>query len=75
MKENLKFFTFIYLQRPLTSKKYIDLIKVYFNGKIFYFAHDLHHIRLMREYSITHLKKYYYESINIKKLNLKYLKK
>ena len=75
MKENLKFFTFIYLQRPLTAKKYIDLIKECFNGKIFYFAHDLHHIRLMREYNITHLKKYYFESINTKKVEFEIFKK
>lgn len=75
MKENLKFFTFIYLQRPLIAKKYIDLIKEYFNGKIFYFAHDLHHIRLMREYNITHLKKYYFESINAKKVEFEIFKK
>ena len=36
---------------------YIDLISNYFLGKIIYFSHDLHHIRLYREYNITHEEK------------------
>ena len=54
MKQNLKFFNYIYLQRPHISSKYIDIVKKYATGKIIYFAHDLHHIRLYREYLITH---------------------
>ena len=54
---NLKYFQYIYLQRPEISIKYIDYIKNYFHGKIFYFAHDLHYNRLYREYIITHDKK------------------
>ena len=46
LKDNLKYFKFIYLQRPLITSKYIVKIKKYFSGKIFYFAHDLHYIRL-----------------------------
>ena len=52
-KENLKYFKFVYLQRPDIGQKYIDSIRKYFLGKIFYFAHDLHHVRLAREYNIT----------------------
>ena len=33
--------------------KYIDLIKENFSGKIFYYAVDLHYIRLHREYELT----------------------
>ncbi len=54
LKENLKYFDYIYLQRPHISIKYIDLIKEYCgDAKIIYFAHDLHHIREKREYEIT----------------------
>jgi GT2 family glycosyltransferase len=56
LKENLKYFNYLYLQRPDITIKYIDILKKYFSGKIFYFAHDLHHIRLEREYNITHSK-------------------
>lgn len=53
LKENLKFFDYVYLQRPHIASKYIDFIKEHGNAKIFYFAHDLHHIREKREYEIT----------------------
>ena len=51
--ENLKNFDFVFLQRPNIAVKYIDLIKKNFTGKIFYFAHELHYIRMYREYKIT----------------------
>jgi len=54
LKINLKYFKFIYLQRPEIGIKYIDLIRQHSSKKIFYFAHDLHYIRLLREYNITH---------------------
>ena len=41
---------------------YIDIIIKYFKGKIIYFAHDLHYIRLYREYCITHDEKKLQES-------------
>lgn len=53
LKENLHYFDYIYLQRPHISIKYIDIVKKYGRGKIFYFAHDLHHVREYREYLIT----------------------
>ena len=56
LKQNLRHFKYLYLQRPDITIKYIDILKKYSSGKIFYFAHDLHHIRLEREYNITHKK-------------------
>lgn len=53
LKDNLKYFDYVYLQRPHISIKYIDLVKQYGRGKIFYFAHDLHHVRLYRDYQLT----------------------
>lgn len=53
LKENLKYFDYIYLQRPHISIKYIDLVKEYGRGKIFYFAHDLHYVRMYRDYQLT----------------------
>ena len=53
LKDNLHYFDYVYLQRPHISIKYIDLVKQNCNAKIFYFAHDLHHIREMREYELT----------------------
>lgn len=54
LKENLKYYDVVYLQRPHISMKYIDVVKQYATGKIIYDAHDLHHVRLMREYELTH---------------------
>lgn len=53
LKENCHYFDYIYLQRPHISVKYIDLVRQYSEAKIFYFAHDLHHIREYREYEMT----------------------
>lgn len=53
LKENGHYFDYIYLQRPHISVKYIDLARQYSQAKIFYFAHDLHHIREYREYEMT----------------------
>lgn len=69
-KENLKYFKFVYLQRPDIGQKYINIIRKYFSGKIFYFTHDLHHIRLAREYNITHDKNKYIESETVKKIEM-----
>ena len=68
--DNLKYFKYFYLQRPLVSKKYINLIKKYSSNKIIYFAHDLHHIRLMRQYNVTHDRSKYLESQYIKKVEM-----
>ena len=57
LDKNLKYFQYIYLQRPDISIKYLDKILNNYNGKIVYFAHDLHHLRLFREYNITHKEK------------------
>ena len=74
-KDNLNNFKYVYLQRPDISEKYIDLILKYFSGKIIYFAHDLHHVRLAREYNITHDKIKYKESQNMKKIEMEIFSK
>jgi len=53
LKKNAHYFDYIYLQRPHISIKYIDIVKANSHAKIFYFAHDLHHIREYREYELT----------------------
>ena len=54
LRENAGQFDYIYLQRPYIAIKYIDLVKANTRAKIIYYAVDLHHIREMREYEITH---------------------
>lgn len=67
LKENLHYFDYIYLQRPHISIKYIDIVKKFANGKVFYFAHDLHFLRLTREYELTRDKKIKLQAEDIKK--------
>ncbi len=50
LSRNLKYFDYVYLQRPHISIKYIDIIKRFSKAKVIYFAHDLHHVREYRRY-------------------------
>ena len=68
LKINLKYFDYVYLQRPHISVKYIDLVKQYSNAKVLYFAHDLHHVREHREYELTGDKEKLKSSQNWKKI-------
>ncbi len=70
LKENLHYFDYIYLQRPHISIKYIDIVKEYGRGKIFYFAHDLHFLRLEREYKLSGDKQALRQSEDIKKTEM-----
>lgn len=71
LKNNLKYFDYVYLQRPHISIKYIDIVKKYCKGKIFYFAHDLHHIRLYRDYLLNHNEDTLNESKHWEKIEMK----
>jgi glycosyltransferase involved in cell wall biosynthesis len=53
LKINGKYIDFTYLNRPHISINYIDLIKKYTKSKTFYYGHDLHYLREIREYQIT----------------------
>ena len=53
IKENGKYFDYVYLQRPHISIKYMDIVKKYTNAKIIYYDVDLCHVREMRQYEIT----------------------
>lgn len=75
LKDNLHYFDYIYLQRPHISIKYIDLVKTYGRGKIFYFAHDLHHVRMYRDYLLNGDPKILRESERWKKIELELFEK
>ena len=51
--ENEKNFDYILLNRPHISEKYIKLLQNRTHAKIFYYGHDLHFIRELKEYEIT----------------------
>lgn len=75
LKENLQYFDYIYLQRPHISIKYIDIVRAYGKGKVFYFAHDLHYIRTYRSYQITGNKESLLESEKWKKIEMELFEK
>ena len=68
LKDNLHYFKYVYLQRPDNTNLNLDIIMKYFKGKIIYFAHDLHFLRLYREYNITHNEKKLKDSEFIQKV-------
>lgn len=55
MIENLQYYDVIYLNRPHITVKYIDFIKENINTrtKVIYYGHDLHFLRIKREYELT----------------------
>lgn len=75
LKDNLKYFDYIYLQRPHISIKYIDLVKEYSWGKIFYFAHDLHYLRMYRDYLVSGNEESLKESEYWKKIEMELFEK
>ena len=53
LKNNLKYYKYVYFQRPEVTIKYIDYIMKFFDGKIIYFTHDLNYVRFQRQYNLT----------------------
>ena len=53
LKQNRKNIDYIFLSRPHVAIKYIDFIKEYMESKIIFYGHDLHYMRLMREYELS----------------------
>ena len=51
--ENKNYIDFAYLNRPHITMKYIDFLKENTNIKCIYYGHDLHFLRLRREYELT----------------------
>ncbi|MBR3288867.1 MAG: glycosyltransferase [Lachnospiraceae bacterium] len=52
LKDNKRSFDFIFLNRPHIAIKYIDFIRQNMYTKIIYYGHDLHYMRLQREYDL-----------------------
>ena len=52
LKKNGNEIAVAYLNRPHIATKYVDFIKDYTKIKVIYFGHDLHFLRLSREYEL-----------------------
>ena len=73
--ENLPYFDVVYLNRPHITIKYIDLIKEHARGRIIYYGHDLHFLRIHREYELNGDKKLLEESDKWKEQELYIMRK
>ena len=62
IKENQKNIDVVLLNRPHISIKYIDFLKNETDLKLIYYGHDLHFLRIRREYELTGDKKKIKES-------------
>lgn len=53
IKTNKDYIHIAYLNRPHITEKYVDFLKNETNIKLIYYGHDLHSLRLQREYELT----------------------
>ncbi|MBS1736085.1 MAG: glycosyltransferase [Bacteroidetes bacterium] len=56
LKENHDKFDYVLLNRPHISVKYIDFIRDNTTAKILYYGHDLHFMRMLKQYEIENKK-------------------
>ena len=67
VKHNSNSLDIVFMNRPHISVKYMDFIKKETKAKVIYYGHDLHYLRLNREYQLTGNEKtlkeykYYYD--------------
>ncbi|MBQ9936529.1 MAG: glycosyltransferase [Lachnospiraceae bacterium] len=53
LEDNKDCIDYVFMNRPHISEKYIDFFKEHMNAKIIYYGHDLHFLRINREYELT----------------------
>lgn len=53
IEHNHKFIDYVYMNRPHITIKYIDKLAKYPNMKLIYYGHDLHFLRMQREYELN----------------------
>ncbi len=75
VKENGGYFQYVFLNRPHISVNYIDFIRENTKSKIIYYGHDLHFLREMRKYELTHDKQALIDSKDWKEKEFSLMKK
>lgn len=73
--ENKSYIDFAYLNRPHITIKYIDFLREKTKIKCIYYGHDLHFLRLKREYDLTGEQKLLEESEKWKRQELYIMRK
>ena len=53
LDKNGRYIDFAYLNRPHIATKYVDYISEHTDIKMIYYGHDLHYLRLYREYELS----------------------
>jgi GT2 family glycosyltransferase len=74
VKDNSPHIDYVILSRPHIGIKYIDFIKQNTRSKIIYFAHDLHFLRLFRQYKVTKRLTDLFQSLKYRFIELKLMK-
>ena len=75
IKENGGYIRYVFLNRPHIAVKYIDFIRENTKAKIIYYGHDLHFLREMRKYELTHDKQALKDSNDLKEKELSLMRK
>jgi GT2 family glycosyltransferase/SAM-dependent methyltransferase len=75
LKANGKYVDYVVLSRPHISVKYIDEVRRYSKAKIFYYGHDLHFLRIQREYALSKDEEKLQLSEKLKETELSLMKK
>ena len=73
--DNRRNFDFIFLNRPHIAINYIDFIRKNMTAKIMYYGHDLHYVRLKREYEIDKDQNILFQSKYFKSIEYSIMKK
>ena len=68
-------FDFVLLNRPHISVKYMDFIKENTNAEILYYGHDLHFMRMLKQYEVENKKEILEEAEKWKKIEISLFKK
>lgn len=75
IEQNYQFIDYVYMNRPHITIKYIDKFEKYPNMKLIYYGHDLHFLRIQREYELNKDNKLLKEVADWKKQELYIMKK
>lgn len=68
LEKNGKYIDYVYLNRPDVANWCLKWLQKYTNAKIIYQGHDLHHLRMMREYQTNPSEQLLKDTKNMEKL-------
>jgi len=75
LKANGAYIDFVLLSRPHIFEKYINPVRSYTKAKVIYYGHDLHFLRIKREYGLTKKKNLLKKSKKWENIEMNIMKK